>query len=152
MIDSPLRAETLFRKLQLLGGRVTGWFFTHPHSDHVGAFCRLIGEHGDEIRVDTVYRNFLPEAFLCRHEPHEADNTRKYLSWPDRLMSRHNISAVKMLAGGWLIMVSMASNGPYTKRSSPGAVCGVRPPGCGTTSALTDTIPASFTQLSSAAG
>ena len=92
-------AETLYRKLLTLGGQVTAWFFTHPHSDHVGAFCRLMEEHGDEIRVWAIYRNFLPEAFLCEHEPHEAANTRKYLAWIDQLAQRYNIAVKTMHAG-----------------------------------------------------
>lgn len=92
-------AETLYRKLLTLGGQVTAWFFTHPHSDHVGAFCRLLEEHGDEIRVGAIYRNFLPEAFLCEHEPHEAANTRKYLAWIDQLAQRYNIAVKTMHAG-----------------------------------------------------
>lgn len=92
-------AETLYRKLRVLGGRVDGWFITHPHSDHIGALCRLMEEHGDEIRVDTIYRNFLPEEFLCEHEPREADNTRKYLAWIDRLAQRHQMAVKTMRAG-----------------------------------------------------
>lgn len=70
-------AETLYRKLCMLGGQVTGWFFTHPHSDHVGTFCRLMESYGDDIRVETIYCNFLPEEVLCKYEPREAENTRK---------------------------------------------------------------------------
>lgn len=92
-------AETLYRKLRSLGGQVAAWFFTHPHSDHVGAFCRLMEEHGSDIRVNAVYRSFLPEAFLCQHEPHEAENTRKYLAWIDRLLRKHAIADRTMHAG-----------------------------------------------------
>ena len=35
-------AETLYAKLRELGGHVDAWFFTHPHDDHYGAFCRLL--------------------------------------------------------------------------------------------------------------
>lgn len=100
VIDGGFESEsdTLYRKLRLLGGRVAGWFFTHPHSDHVGAFCRLMEEHGDEIRVDAIYRHFLPEEFLCKHEPQEAENTRKYFAWLDQLTQRHQIAVKQMRA------------------------------------------------------
>lgn len=92
-------SETLYRKLRMLGGHVTAWFFTHPHSDHVGAFCRLMEDHGDEIRVDTICLNFLHEELLCKFEPREAENTRKYFAWIDRLIHHNSISVKQMRAG-----------------------------------------------------
>lgn len=92
-------SETLYRKLRMLGGRVTGWLFTHPHSDHVGAFCRLMEDHGDEIRVDAIYRNFLQEELLCEYEPREAENTRKYFAWIEQLVHRYRIQEKQMCTG-----------------------------------------------------
>lgn len=92
-------AETLYRKLRMLGGQVTGWFFTHPHSDHVGAFCRLMESYGSDIHVEAIYCNFLPEEVLCKYEPREAENTRKYFAWLDRLAHRYAITVKKMRAG-----------------------------------------------------
>lgn len=56
-------------------------------------------EHGGDIRVNAVYRSFLPEAFLCQYEPHEAENTRKYLAWIDRLLHKHAIADRTLHAG-----------------------------------------------------
>ena len=36
---------------------VAGWFFTHPHHDHLGAFSKIQKEH-QEITVDRVYSHF----------------------------------------------------------------------------------------------
>lgn len=92
-------AEVLFAKLKALGGHVDGWFLTHPHDDHMGAFCRVMENHGDEIRVDALYSNFLPEALLCEHDEREAPKTRKYLPWIDRLTEEHSIRRVTMHRG-----------------------------------------------------
>lgn len=92
-------ADTLYEKLRSLGGQVKAWIFTHPHSDHVGAFCRLMEAHGDEIRVEAIWRSFLPEELLCRGEPREAENTRKYLPWMERLAQRFGIAQLRLRAG-----------------------------------------------------
>lgn len=92
-------SETLYRRLQAFGGHVSAWFFTHPHSDHVGAFCRLMEEHGDVIRVDAVCHDFLPAELLCQHEPQEAEHTRDYFARIDQLTHRHGIAVRRMRAG-----------------------------------------------------
>ena len=93
-------AETLYAKLRELGGHVDAWFFTHPHDDHYGAFCRLLEDHGDEISVDAVYSNFPGADWLCEHDhPRGADITRHYLPWIDRLTERFGIRSVTMHRG-----------------------------------------------------
>ena len=92
-------SETLFAALRELGGHVSGWIITHPHADHLGAFCRLMEDHGADIRVDALYCHFLSEELLCTHEPHEADNTRKYLAWTEELLRRHGIRRITPCRG-----------------------------------------------------
>ena len=87
-------SETLFAALRELGGQIGGWIITHPHADHLGAFCRLMEDHGAELKVDALYCHFLSEELLCTHEPHEADNTRKYLAWTEALLRRHGIRRI----------------------------------------------------------
>lgn len=36
---------------------VDAWFFTHPHKDHIGAFCN-IGRYAPDITVDRLYYRF----------------------------------------------------------------------------------------------
>lgn len=38
--------------------RVSGWFFSHAHEDHIGKFNDIIAFHSDELSIDTVYYNF----------------------------------------------------------------------------------------------
>ena len=92
-------AENLFAAIQALGGQVAGWFITHPHADHMGACCRLLEEHGTELRVEAVYTCFLDETLLCDMEPGQAEYTRLYLPWLQTLIRRHGIRHVRMRRG-----------------------------------------------------
>ena len=39
------------------GGHVDGWFFTHPHHDHIGAYCEM-AKKAPHIKVDKLYQCF----------------------------------------------------------------------------------------------
>ena len=43
--------------LELSGGKVDAWFFTHPHHDHIGAFGKIV-KHAEKITIDAVYHSF----------------------------------------------------------------------------------------------
>lgn len=34
---------------------IKGWFFTHPHSDHIGVFADFVGKYGSQVSIDTIY-------------------------------------------------------------------------------------------------
>jgi len=92
-------AETLYTKLKELGGSVSSWVFTHAHDDHMGAFCRLLTDHGDEIHVEKLYYNFPDDELLLRYEPTSEAETRKYLPWIRELAAKYGIETVKMRRG-----------------------------------------------------
>jgi len=48
-------ADTVRRIIDENGGRVTAWFLTHFHSDHIGAFNEIYGAYKD--RIGTIYVN-----------------------------------------------------------------------------------------------
>ena len=54
--DGDQLAELLRRENR---SRVDGWFFTHPHGDHIGAFLEMRERFGG-IAVDEVYHHFPP--------------------------------------------------------------------------------------------
>ena len=58
--------ENLAAKLNELGSRVKYWVLTHPHDDHMGAFCHVLENH-PEITVETALYNFLPYDLICQH-------------------------------------------------------------------------------------
>ena len=50
----PFEYENLYTHLKKLGTHVHTWFFSHPHIDHIGAFCELMEKYGDDITVDNL--------------------------------------------------------------------------------------------------
>ena len=61
-------AEHLRQAIIARGGRVSAWFISHPHSDHVGALVKLINDGLQEISVDAVYYNFAEDDWYKRNE------------------------------------------------------------------------------------
>ena len=51
---------------------IDGWFFTHPHSDHMDCFFEVMKELSDEIVFDKIYCNFPPLSYFDK----EADDPR----------------------------------------------------------------------------
>lgn len=41
-------------------GKVDYWYITHPHADHVGALCELLGRENCDITVENLYYYFNP--------------------------------------------------------------------------------------------
>ena len=43
---------------------IDGWFFTHPHSDHMDCFFEVMKELSDEIVFDKIYCHFPPAEYF----------------------------------------------------------------------------------------
>ena len=43
--------------LEINGGHVDAWFFTHPHHDHIGAFYKIL-RHSSTVSIDRIYHHF----------------------------------------------------------------------------------------------
>ena len=61
------RLYTMLRKLQPEGKlNIVGWFFSHAHQDHFGAFLEFVSKYKNEYTIDTLYYTFpsldLPES------------------------------------------------------------------------------------------
>lgn len=41
-------------------GKVDYWYITHPHADHVGALCELLGREDCNIEIENLYYYFNP--------------------------------------------------------------------------------------------
>lgn len=52
-------SENLYSAIRALGGKVSAWFLTHPHTDHIEAFRAVIKNHPDAT-PEALYFNFLP--------------------------------------------------------------------------------------------
>lgn len=92
-------SEILFGCLKSMGGTVDAWFFTHPHDDHYGAFCQLMTDHGDEIKVKKLYFNFLDDETLYKYDPGFAAEMRRYLTWMREHIAKYSIEVVTMHTG-----------------------------------------------------
>ena len=65
--------EHLKEVLRAKGGRVSAWFITHPHSDHVGALTKILQDTNSGITIDAIYYNFQPQEWYNTNEAYRAD-------------------------------------------------------------------------------
>lgn len=50
---------------------IAAWFITHMHDDHTTVFCRLWKEHKDDIVLESLVYNIVPDKFNVKY-PHDA--------------------------------------------------------------------------------
>ncbi len=67
-------AENLLDRLCAVTGsqkpRVDAWLLTHPHTDHLDAFCKIMQEYAHRVDVEAILCNF-PDASYCAKELEE---------------------------------------------------------------------------------
>lgn len=54
------------------GGHVSGWFITHPHSDHVGALVQILNNPDNKITIDNVYYSLADQSWYEKVESSRA--------------------------------------------------------------------------------
>ena len=57
-------ADMVRRIINNNGGHVDAWFLTHPHADHIGAFCAIYKDLKN-ISIDKVYAVKMASPKLC---------------------------------------------------------------------------------------
>ena len=62
----PQDAGFVARFINEHGGKVSAWFITHPHIDHVGALAKLVGREDVPI-IETIYGAFPDETWIKKH-------------------------------------------------------------------------------------
>lgn len=70
-------AAHLTKVLKARGGHVSGWFLTHPHSDHVGALVKILNTPDSPITIDNIYYSMGNLSWYERVEPSRADMVKK---------------------------------------------------------------------------
>ena len=61
-------AEHLTEVIQSMGGRVSAWLLTHPHSDHVGALTEILNDMSNPVEIDKIYYSFLDNNYYKQGE------------------------------------------------------------------------------------
>jgi len=78
VIDGGMTEDTP-HLLEYIGGkRISAWFLTHPHLDHITAFMDIMEFHPSEIDLDRVYYNFPPLSYVQTYEPQEAFTQERF--------------------------------------------------------------------------
>lgn len=76
---TPGDAGHLLDTIRANGGKVTAWFITHPHSDHVGALTEIINSPDSQITIENIYYNFADISWYYANEEYRADTVSKLL-------------------------------------------------------------------------
>lgn len=66
-------AEHLTDVIRSKGGHVSGWFITHPHSDHIGALVQILNNPDSQITIDHVYYSLADQSWYEEVEPSRAE-------------------------------------------------------------------------------
>ena len=61
-------AAHLSEVIQSMGGRVTAWLITHPHSDHIGALTSILNTSPAPVEIDRIYYSFLDNNYYEQGE------------------------------------------------------------------------------------
>ncbi|HIX14226.1 MAG TPA: MBL fold metallo-hydrolase [Candidatus Hungatella pullicola] len=57
----------LLEVIKQKGGHVSGWFITHPHSDHAGALVEILNNPDSGITIDGIYYSLAEQSWYDSH-------------------------------------------------------------------------------------
>ena len=122
-------ADYLLWLLRRLGGprpRVTAWFLTHPHSDHVRAFYALMAE--DSVDVDRVCLRFPPRNTLEIGEPRALPVWDDYQRLRPRLAEKEQLlqAGQRLRLGDTMWEVLRVCDPALTRNASNNSSCVLR--------------------------
>lgn len=106
-------ADHLTEVIRSKGGHVTGWFITHPHSDHVGALIQILNNPDSQITVDNVYYSLADQSWYDAVEPSRADFVKSFRAALAALPAEklHTVEKDQEIAVG--LMKAKVLNNPY---------------------------------------
>lgn len=94
VIDGGTRGDAryLLHRLKELSGEavphIAGWFFTHPHCDHMDCFFEVMKELSDEIQFDAVYCCFPPVEYFDQEYDDPRVTLNTFLSYLPRFENK----------------------------------------------------------------
>ena len=62
------------------GGKVDAWIMSHIHSDHFGAFCRIMETNPDALDIKKLYFNFPEQSWLDKYEAYCKGETARFFA------------------------------------------------------------------------
>ena len=74
---------------------VDAWFLTHPHADHIQAFCDIAENHSHEIDIERVYLNFPSQIFFEGNDEDGVESMGLFYSVLPKIADR-----LRILSGG----------------------------------------------------
>ena len=87
-------ADHLYEQLKARGGHVKAWFFTHAHSDHIGALTWMLEKYeAFDLQIDAIYMDFPPAEYLDRKE--DARYNQRFREE----LERHELNVIRTHAG-----------------------------------------------------
>ncbi|MBR6747561.1 MAG: hypothetical protein IKM07_01375 [Clostridia bacterium] len=95
-------ARYLLSQLKAITGQavphIAGWFFTHPHSDHMHCFFEIMETMSDEIEFDAIYCNFPPADYFGISTTQETVDRFRELAprFADKIVTLHEGDVVSI--------------------------------------------------------
>jgi len=87
-------AQNLERNIMELGGKVDGWFLTHVHDDHVGAFTQIVAN--TEIEINHIYVSLNEKQWYQTYEPERAEFSNQFIELLEREELKEKVKQVKL--------------------------------------------------------
>ena len=78
VIDGGRREDLPRLREYVAGRRISAWFLTHPHMDHIDAFIETVQSGDPALSFDAVYCNFPPADFVRQYEKAEAHTSDEF--------------------------------------------------------------------------
>lgn len=86
--------ENLIEQINKNGGKVSAWFLTHAHDDHIGAFTKIINE--TDIQIDKIYKSFNDYSWYEENEPARIEFTKYLLDTLQNEKIKNHVEEVEL--------------------------------------------------------
>lgn len=87
-------ADNLLQHIRQLGNKVDVWFITHPHSDHAGAFIKIIQEQ--DIAIEKIYYTINDLEWYQQYAPERAYEAEDFYNILQNEKIKDKIEEVKL--------------------------------------------------------
>jgi beta-lactamase superfamily II metal-dependent hydrolase len=79
VVDGGMKGDAAYLQKFLvpLGNKVTAWFISHPHLDHVDALTTILSDPGD-LTIEHIYASLPDEDSIAQHEPQALKTTQEF--------------------------------------------------------------------------